>query len=83
MPLSHLADESGVARSYLWRLLDCSSSATLDTLQRLAKVLRVDPRLLLGSPEPPRYRHSDGRLVVAADSAGPPRDKPRRPPSRR
>lgn len=45
--LSHLADRSGVARSYLWRLLNADSSATLDVVQRLADVLEVPPLDLL------------------------------------
>ncbi len=83
MHLTHLADESGLARSYLWRVLGCKSSATLDTVQRLAKVLRVDPRQLFGIVEPPRYRHTEGRPLVAADSTRPTRDKPKRAPRRR
>lgn len=49
VPLSYLADSSGVARSYLWRLLDGSSSATLSMIQRLARVLGVEPLVLLGA----------------------------------
>jgi transcriptional regulator with XRE-family HTH domain len=45
--LTHLADRAGIARSYLWRLLDGDSSATLTTVQRLASVLGVDAVSLL------------------------------------
>jgi transcriptional regulator with XRE-family HTH domain len=45
--LSHLADRAGLARSYLWKLLDGSSSATLAAVQRIAEALDVEPLLLL------------------------------------
>jgi transcriptional regulator with XRE-family HTH domain len=47
--LSHVADRAGVARSYFWRLLDGSSSATLAAVQRIAEALDVEPLALLGS----------------------------------
>jgi transcriptional regulator with XRE-family HTH domain len=47
IPLSHLADRAGIARSYLWRVLDAESSATLDLVQRLAAVLNENPVDLL------------------------------------
>jgi transcriptional regulator with XRE-family HTH domain len=47
--LSHIADRAGLARSYMWRLLDESSSATLDAVQRLADALEVEPLSLLAS----------------------------------
>jgi transcriptional regulator with XRE-family HTH domain len=45
--LSHLADRAGVARSYMWLLLNGRSSATLDAIQRLAEALDVEPLVLL------------------------------------
>jgi transcriptional regulator with XRE-family HTH domain len=64
--LTHLADRAGIARSYLWRLLDADSSATLTTVQRLAGVLGVDAvSLLLPAParsaEPATARLGGGR----------------------
>ncbi|MBI4701496.1 MAG: helix-turn-helix transcriptional regulator [Deltaproteobacteria bacterium] len=50
LPLSHVADRAGIARSYLWRLLRAQSSASLATLQRLAVVLEIDPLELLSAP---------------------------------
>ena len=47
LPLSHVADRAGVARSYLWRLLDGKSSGTLDVVQRIADVLECEPLELL------------------------------------
>ena len=47
LPISHLADRAGMARSYVWRLLAAKSSATLDAVQRLAGVLDVAPLDLL------------------------------------
>ena len=47
LALSHVADRAGLARSYMWRLLDGSSSATLSAVQRLADALEVDPASLL------------------------------------
>lgn len=47
LALSHLADRAGIARSYLWLLLDGESSATLETIQRLADVLDVEALELL------------------------------------
>jgi transcriptional regulator with XRE-family HTH domain len=63
IPLSHVADRAGIARSYLWRLLAAESSATLDALQRLATVLEVAPVALVterGGGEP-RARAKKGR----------------------
>lgn len=47
LALSHLADRAGIARSYLWLLLDGAGSVTLATVQRLADVLGVEPLELL------------------------------------
>lgn len=52
LALSHVADRAGLARSYMWRLLDGSSSATLDALQRLADALEVEPISLLAPAVP-------------------------------
>jgi transcriptional regulator with XRE-family HTH domain len=41
--LIDLADQAGVSRGYLWAILGGESSATLDYLCRLARVLQVDP----------------------------------------
>jgi transcriptional regulator with XRE-family HTH domain len=70
VPLSHVADRAGLARSYFWLLLEARSSATLSVLQRLADVLEVEPTALLvdgGSEEardvePPRVarRNEEG-----------------------
>lgn len=62
IPLSHVADRAGIARSYLWRLLAAESSATLDALQRLATVLEVTPLALVtergaGEPRPHTAKH--------------------------
>jgi transcriptional regulator with XRE-family HTH domain len=54
IPLSHVADRCGLARSYLWRLLAAKSSATLSVVERLAEVLGVEPIELLT----PRHAHS-------------------------
>ena len=50
LPISHLADRSGMARSYVWRLLAAKSSATLDAVQRIAAVLGTEPLDLLRRP---------------------------------
>jgi transcriptional regulator with XRE-family HTH domain len=47
IPLSHVADRAGIARSYFWTLLDAESSATLEMVQRIAAVLQEDPIDLL------------------------------------
>ena len=47
VPLSHVADRAGIARSYFWTLLDAESSATLEMVQRIAAVLQEDPIDLL------------------------------------
>lgn len=52
MPLSHLADATGLARSYLWRLLAGESSATLASVQRMAETLEVEPLALLDATAP-------------------------------
>ena len=45
-----LADEAGLDRKYVGVLERCQSGATVDTLERLAEVLRVDLRDLLDPP---------------------------------
>lgn len=57
VPLSHVADRAGIARSHLWNVLAATSSATLDLVQRLADVLTVEPTDLL---TPRRARGSVG-----------------------
>lgn len=47
MPMSHVADRAGIARSHLWAILNAERSATLTLVQRLAEVLEVDPLELL------------------------------------
>lgn len=47
MPLSHVADHAGIARSHIWALLRAERSATLAMVQRLAEVLAVEPLALL------------------------------------
>jgi transcriptional regulator with XRE-family HTH domain len=54
LPLSHLADRAGMARSHLWALTSETRSATLGMVQRLAAVLEVEPLDLLRVPEGPR-----------------------------
>jgi len=51
MPMSHVADRAGIARSHMWALLNAERSATLALVQRVADVLEVDPlELLSGEP---------------------------------
>lgn len=47
LPLSHVADRAGVARSHLWAVLKTERSATLSLVQRLAEALGVAPIELL------------------------------------
>jgi transcriptional regulator with XRE-family HTH domain len=51
VPLSHLADRAGVARSHVFALLKCERSASLGMVELLAETLGVDPlELLRGEP---------------------------------
>lgn len=51
LPMSHVADQAGIARSHIWAVLNAERSATLALVQRLADVLAVDPlELLKGEP---------------------------------
>jgi transcriptional regulator with XRE-family HTH domain len=59
VPLSHVADRAGLARSYFWLLLDGSSSATLAVLQRIAEALSVEPVELLAPGEKAGDRAQD------------------------
>jgi DNA-binding phage protein len=45
--LTHLADRAPVARSQLFRVLDCESSPTIEWLEKIAAVLKVEVRDLL------------------------------------
>jgi transcriptional regulator with XRE-family HTH domain len=80
--LSHLADRSGLARSYMWKLLDGSSSATLAAVQRIAEALDVEPLLLLTPVALSVSQHAAAEARVpkrrkpASTSAAP---RPRRP----
>ena len=65
LPISHLADRAGMARSYLWRLLAADSSATLDAVQRLAAVLDVAPLELLHPPQAAHQRAAERALPRA------------------
>lgn len=53
LPLSHVADRAGIARSHLWALLNAERSATLALIQRLAVVLEVAPVDLLSDADAP------------------------------
>jgi transcriptional regulator with XRE-family HTH domain len=66
IPLSHVADRAGVARSYFWLLLDGSSSPTLASVQRLAEALEVEPLALLSGAT------RDAPTAPAARSKRPP-----------
>ena len=69
MPLSHVADRAGVARSYFWLLLDESSSPTLAAVQRIAEALEVEPLTLLTG--------------AARDATAAPATRPKRQPVQR
>lgn len=69
VPLSHVADRAGVARSYFWLLLDESSSPTLAAVQRIAEALEVEPLTLLSG--------------VVREATATPTVRPRRPPVQR
>ena len=49
-----LAYEANVDRTYLSALERCINAATLDTVEKLAKVLGVEPSILLERPNRPR-----------------------------
>lgn len=62
IPLSHVADRSGIARSHIWSILNGERSATLDLVQRLADALGVDALVLLqGEPVSSRRRKTAAR----------------------
>lgn len=50
IPMSHVADRAGIARSHVWALLRAERSATLAMVQRLASVFGVEPIALLTPP---------------------------------
>jgi transcriptional regulator with XRE-family HTH domain len=70
VPLSHVADRAGIARSYFWKLLDAESSATLDMIQRIAAVLHEDPidlltegaKVIFGVGPGPQAKYREGRI---------------------
>ena len=51
-----LAYEANVDRTYLSALERCINAATLDTVEKLAKVLDVEPWVLLKRPRRPRRK---------------------------
>jgi transcriptional regulator with XRE-family HTH domain len=79
VPLSHVADRAGLARSYFWLLLDGSSSATLAAVQRLAEALEVEPLTLLSgagrdaTPVPHVRPNRPAKQAVAGSKARRPR----------
>ena len=77
LPICHVADRSGVARSYVWRLLAANSSATRDAVQRIAAVLGADPLDLLRRPASAAARARP--VLVAERVASRPDSRRRRP----
>ena len=57
IPLSHLPDRAGVARSHFWEVLGGRKSPTLNWVGRIAVALEVDPaELLARDPRRPPSR---------------------------
>jgi transcriptional regulator with XRE-family HTH domain len=57
LALTHVADLAGLSRGHFWRILDAEHTTTLEIVQRVAKVLRLDPLDLLDPSRPaPRKR---------------------------
>lgn len=68
LPLSHVADRAGIARSHFWLLLDGTVSTSLGVVQRIAEVLQVPALDLL------RDAPAVGPIVVRATSKRTPRE---------
>lgn len=72
IPLSHVADRAGLARSYFWSLLNSSNSATLAVIQRLAEALAVEPlELLAGTDAEPIENDPEPPTAVVAVKTAP------------
>jgi transcriptional regulator with XRE-family HTH domain len=55
-----LADRAELDRTYISALERCLYSASLDTIERVARALRIEPfELLRRSPRPPRNGRGD------------------------
>ncbi len=68
-PLYVVAELAGFSRPAFWAILNQQSSPTLNSIQRLAAALDVDPlQLLQGEPAPPEPRKSK-RATKAARSS--------------
>lgn len=52
IPVTHLPDRAGVARSHFWEVLNGNRSPTLTWIGKVAKALRADPVELFRRPEP-------------------------------
>jgi transcriptional regulator with XRE-family HTH domain len=61
-----LAVDSGVSRAHMGRLENGAHSATLDTVETIAKTLRVDPILLFL----PRRFSLESRISFATQNGG-------------
>jgi len=76
-PLYVVAELAGFSRAALWAILNQASSPTLNTVQRLAAALDVEPlELLLGEPAPVAARKPK-RAVKATRPSKPVRDRGR------
>ncbi|MBI5487415.1 MAG: helix-turn-helix transcriptional regulator [Deltaproteobacteria bacterium] len=51
VPVSHLPDRAGVARSHFWDVMAGRKSPTLKWLAKIAATLDVDPAALLAAPK--------------------------------
>ncbi|MEX1362562.1 MAG: helix-turn-helix transcriptional regulator, partial [Nannocystaceae bacterium] len=52
--LRQVAEQAGVSRGHLWNVLGGKSAASTDLLARIAKVLDVDPDVLVRRTRAPR-----------------------------
>ena len=49
MSQEELADAAGINRNYVGMIERCENAASIDTLERLAKALEVDPAVFLSA----------------------------------
>jgi transcriptional regulator with XRE-family HTH domain len=61
-----LAAQAGVSRAHMGRLENGANSATLDTVESMAKALRIDPFVLFL----PRWIPLEGRISFVARQGG-------------
>ena len=68
IPLTHVADRSGLAHGHFWLILDGEISTSLGNVQKIAKVFDVPPVVLLVPDGGDAFTEHDSWLGLSAEA---------------